>query len=172
MRRKPKKATKAKPGPLRTAIWLDPAGVMGEGPEAEAERLVKWYEEELGAKLDVHTPRNIGEIKPGTGLVLFDFGGMMAGNGLAEDNSRALVRWAEDNPNSLVVVVSDFTYDQAFRHAIEDHIGEAAPWNFQKEDGARHTTPLHNVVVQEWGEEFVPKWFRQAHGCKPSWRGK
>ena len=35
MRRKPKKATKAKPGPLRTAIWLDPAGVMGEGPEAD-----------------------------------------------------------------------------------------------------------------------------------------
>lgn len=150
---------------IKTAIWVDPAGSMGETSEQQIKRAKDYYEDELGVKLNVHTPQNISEIEEGTDLVLFDYGGMMYGNSLAEDNSRRLVRWAEDHPSALVIVVSTFTFDRAFRYAIEEHLNTAVPYQYSKPDGKRHKTPMHNVVVQECSEDFIPAWFRKAHGC-------
>ena len=160
---------------VKTAIWVDPMGSMFESPEEQIAFQTKTFEEELGVKLDVHTPQNFGQIEVGTDLVLFDFGGMMMGNSLAEDNSRRLVRWAEDNPNSLVVVISDFTFDRAFRYEIANHLFDGdeinVPASWQKPDGERHKTPVHNITVEHWGENFIPDWFRKAIGAKP-WDGK
>lgn len=155
---------------LITAIWVDPMGSMSETAEEQIKAAQEHYEEELGVKLDVHTPLNVGQIQISTDLVLFDFGGMMMGNSLAEDNSRRLIRWAEDNPSALVVIISTFTFDNAFRHAMEDHLNEAVPYHYNRPEGRRHSTPIHNIVVEQWTEEFIPKWFRDAHGCTPDHR--
>lgn len=158
---------------IKTAIWVDPAGGLEETPEEQIERCTNFYQEELGVKLNVHTPRHANEIEEGTDLVLFDYGGMMYGNDLAQDHSRHLLRWAEDHPNALIVVMSDFTFDRAFRYAIEDHLNlTMCPASFQKPDDERHKTPIHNVVVEHWREPFIPQWFRDAHGCIPDDRKK
>ena len=148
---------------LLTAIWLDPFGSLSETPEEQFDRLKSHYEEiVLETPLDAYAPRAISEIKPGTDLILFDYGGMMIGNSLAEDNSRALIRWAEDNPNSLVVIVSQFTYNNTFRYAIMDHLGlSEAPKSVYSIDEDHNSTPIHNIVVEN-GDKFIPSWFRKS----------
>lgn len=153
---------------IKTAIWVDPFGSMSETPEEQIKREQENYEDELGVKLDVHTPQHLGQIEEGTDLVLFDYGGMMAGNSLCEDNSRGLIRWAEDHPSALVVIISTFTYDNAFRYEIADHLGlDRVPQHFSLPEGEQHKTPIHNITVQAWRENYIPDWFRTAHGCKP-----
>ena len=103
---------------LKTAIFVDPFGCMSLTPEEEIEKHVDYYSGEYGpfdgkVKLNWYRIHHMGELKPRTELVLFDYGGMSMGNGLMEDNSRRVAQWAIDNPNSLVVVVSGFTYDHA-----------------------------------------------------------
>src|SRR5208282_193131 len=160
------KAERSKFYRIKTAIWVDPMGSMSETPEGQVQRCTEVYAEELGVKLDVHMQSHVGGIEVGTDLVLFDYGGMMLGNNLAEDNSRDLLQWAEDHPSSLVVIISDFTYDRAFRYAIEEHLGlENVASSYQKPEGERHKTPIHNIVVEHCQEHFIPQWFRDAHGC-------
>jgi hypothetical protein len=158
---------------IPTAIWLDPIGSLSESVEEQIEREREFFEEELGVKLDVHTPQNVHQIQVGTELVLFDWGGAHFSG---KDHSRDLLRWAEDNPSSLVVVISDFTYDRAFRIAIAEALSEAgeadvavsASWS--KSAGDRYKTPIHNVVVEHALENFIPAWFRKSVGAD-SWTG-
>jgi hypothetical protein len=153
---------------IKTAIWVDPFGSMGETPEEQVKREQEHLESELGVRLNVHTPSHLGQIEEGTDLVLFDYGGMMAGNSLCEDNSRGLIRWAEDHPSALVVIISTFTYDNAFRYEIAEHLGlDRVPYHFAMPEGEQHKTPIHNITVQAWRENYIPDWFREAHGCKP-----
>ncbi len=156
---------------IKTAVWVDPAGSFlggSETPEDQIEREKNLFEEELGVKLDIHAPRNIGEIEDGTDLVLFDYGGMVPGRSLAEDNSRRLVRWASDHPATLVIIISVFTYDRVFRNAIGKHLKDSVPPYFDsKPEGEKHRTPVHNIVIECWRENFIPEWFRDTHGCRP-----
>jgi hypothetical protein len=150
---------------LKTAIVLDPMGHNwgAVGPEEEAKEHVKNFSEILyPAVINAYQPGSMypGALKPGTDLVLFDYGGMMAGNSLMEDNSRHLIRYAQDNPNTLCIVVSGFTWRNAVAYEI-------------KEQGL---TGLHNLVCEffepvemysnekepeNW--ECIPKWFRDMH---------
>jgi len=154
---------------IKTAFFVDPVGGGGKTPEEEMASEKESLEEELGVKLDIKQIHHMGQIEEGTDLLLFDFGGMMMGNSLAEDNSRRVIRWAEDHPSALVIIISTFTYDHAFRYAIEEHLGlDATPsLEYNKPDGKRHETAIHNIVVESWRENFIPDWFRDAHGCKP-----
>lgn len=155
---------------IKTAIWVDPFGGGGMTAEEQVAHEKESMESELGVKLDVHTPNNSGQIEEGTDLILFDYGGMMMGNSLCEDNSRALIRWAEDHPSSLVVIISTFTYDNAFRYEIAEHLGlDSVPYHYNKPEGEKHKTPIHNITIQSYGpgENFIPNWFREAHNCKP-----
>ena len=96
----------------------------------------------------------------GTDLILFDYGGMCLGNSLIEDNSRYLIRFAQDNPNVLCVIVSGFTWRQAIARELENS----------------GLTGMHNVVPRWWEpaklyseetkpEDYdpIPEWFRLAH---------
>jgi len=135
---------------LKTAILVDP---MGHGfgdysPEMEAANHLKTYKEllkpaELKA-IRVWTP---GSIEPGTDLLIYDFGGMMPGTDLMDSNAHSAVQWAKDNPNSLLVVVSRFTYDQYIKYELEE-LG----------------LDLFNVIVDDGKEDPIPQWFRAAHG--------
>src|ERR1700684_552992 len=78
---------------FKTAIIVDPMGHgFGEvGPEEEIEEHKKDFAELLyPAALDAYTPYGMSEsqIKQGTDLIIFDYGGMMPGNSLMADNSR------------------------------------------------------------------------------------
>jgi hypothetical protein len=151
---------------IKTAFWVDLMGAGGKTPEEEMEQHREWIEEELGVRLDIHMPYNISQIEEGTDLVLFDYGGMMLGNSLMEDNSRRLVRWAEDHPSALVVIISTFTYDQAVRHEIAEHLGiDSVPYHYNVPEKDRGTTPMHNITVFSQGENTYPDWFRKMHGC-------
>jgi len=153
---------------IKTAFFVDPMGGGGRTPEEEMESEKESLEEELGVKLDIHRVHHMGQIEQGTDLLLFDFGGMMMGNSLAEDNSRRVVRWAEDHPSALVIIISQFTYDHAVRDAIAEHLElDTVPYQYNKPEGEQHSTPIHNIVVESWRENFIPDWFRTAHNCKP-----
>lgn len=153
--------------PVKTAIFVDPFGSISETPEEQIKKLKKEYKQHLGVPLSVHTPRAASEIEVSTQLVLFDFGGMSLGNSLMDDHSRAIVQWAIDNPNSLVVIVSTFTYDNGVRHAIEDLMEDAVPYHYNRKKGEQHKTPLHNLVIERYDEGFLPKWFLDSVGAKP-----
>lgn len=151
---------------IKTAFWADLMGACGMTPEEEMKQQKEWAEEELGVKLDIHMPMNISQIEEGTELVFFDYGGMMLGNSLMEDNSRHLVRWAEDHPSALVVIVSTFTYDRAVRYEIAEHLGiDSVPYHYNVPEGEKGTTPMHNITVAACGKNTYPDWFRKMHGC-------
>jgi hypothetical protein len=169
------KAERGKFYRIKTAFFVDPVGSMGVTPEEEMQREKESLEDELGVKLDIHRVVHMGQIEQGTDLLLFDYGGMMMGNSLAEDNSRRVIQWAEDHPSALVVIISTFTYDHAVRDAIAEHLElETVPYQYSKPEGKQHETPIHNVVIESWRENFIPDWFRDAHHCKPyddPWKG-
>lgn len=151
---------------IKTAIVVD---FMGHGfgdvtPEMEIkEHKERFTEFATPAKLDVYTPSSTypGDLKPGTDLLIYDFGGVGPGcEGLMTGNARHLVRWAADNPSSLVVIVSTFSYDRYVKYEAED----------------MGLLDLHNIVVDcSMGDEKdpwyrneryspFPEWFEQAHG--------
>ena len=84
-----------------------------------------------------------GDIKPGTRLIIYDFGGMMPGSSLMEDNARELVKYAADNPTCLIVVVSTFSFTNFVKYAVED----------AGLDG------IANIVVDSV-EDPLPMWWR------------
>jgi hypothetical protein len=157
---------------IRTCYFLDPMGSAGRTPEEEAIQQTGFFEDEYGCKLDYHMARNTSEIQDGTELLLFDFGGMMMGNSLCEDNSRRVIQWAEDHPSSLVVIISAFTYNNVFRYEIQDFMGleTAPPYDYNIPDEAPGATPIHNIVVS--ASNCVPKWFRDAHGMSEGYTGE
>jgi len=150
---------------IKTAIVVDYMGsdFGNRTPEMEIKDHIERFSEFAEpVKLDVYTPHTTypGELKPGTDLVLFDFGGVMYGNDLMANNSRHLLQWAADNPNSLVVIVSVFTYENCLKFEAMD-LGLLGQ--------------LHNIVVDcnlddkdPWyrGERYspFPEWFEKAHG--------
>jgi hypothetical protein len=166
------KQKSAKKHVIKTAIIVD---YMGHGfgeftPEDEIEEHTKRFSEFAApAKLKVYAPKSTypGSIEVGTDLVIYDFGGIGPGaTGLMSGNARHLLQWAQDNPNSLVVIVSEFTYRNYVKIEAEDSglVGE-----------------LHNIVVDDTGFEDwngkidpwyrgkdryspFPEWFEKAHG--------
>ena len=161
-----KQAKKPKSHIIKTAAVVD---FMGHGfGEVTPEEEIEVHKERFGefaapAKLKVHAPAGVHGIETGTDLVIYDFGGLMPGSGLMESNARALVRWAEDNPNSLVVIVSEMTYRNYFKYEAEE---------MGLMDG------LHNVVCDatplmdedkkdpHYRTRYspFPEWFEKAHG--------
>jgi hypothetical protein len=157
---------------LKTAIIVDQMGHgFGEvGPEEEIEEHKKDFAELLyPAVLDSYTPYGMSEaeVKQGTDLIIFDYGGMMPGNSLMEDNSRRLIEFAQNHSSTLCVVVSTFTWRNAIQYEMEElGLGE-----------------LHNVVCRFWQPknkfdgitdlcaeekepldfEPIPAWFRDMH---------
>ena len=133
------------------------------GPEEEIEEHKKDFSELLfPAKLDAYKPVTMEEsyIKPGTDLIVFDWGGMLPGTSLMEDNSRRLIQYAQDHSSCLCIVVSTFTWRQAIKYEMEE----------------LELTGLHNVVCRYWQpkEDFgnekeplewdpIPAWFRDMH---------
>lgn len=150
---------------LKTAIIVD---YMGHGfgevtPQMEIEEHKKDFHELLfPAKLDVYTPFCMSEddIQIGTDLIIFDWGSMMPGNSLMEDNSRRLIQYAQDHSDCLCIVVSTFTWRNAIQYEMEElGLGK-----------------LHNVVCRYWESKElwsserepedwdpIPAWFRELH---------
>ena len=117
---------------VKTAIFYDPFGAMSETVEQQIKAAVEYYSGDLGPfdgkiKLDWYQIQHTGELKPGTELLLFDYGGMVYGNSLMEDNSRRVITWALDNPSSLVIVTSGFTYDIAIKYELREFGFESLP---------------------------------------------
>jgi hypothetical protein len=146
---------------LKTAIIVDPMG----SSEDETKQHVEDFSEFLSpAKLKVYTPYSCypGDLQPGTDLVLFDYGGMLPGNSMAEKNSWYLVTYAADNPSALVVIVSSFTWSNVIANELD----------------ARDMLTAHNIVPRYWMPtrdelyadkaqpedwDCIPKWFRDMH---------
>ena len=172
--RKPK-AKKPAAHTILTAIVVD---FMGHGfGEVTREDEIEEHKERFSefvtpAKLKPYTPMSTypGELKPGTDLVIYDFGGLMPGSeSLMTNNARHLLQWAADNPNSLVVIVSTFSYENCVKYEAEE-LG---------------LTDLHNIVADSsmggfdladpdkqnpWykGKRYspLPEWFERAHGIE------
>jgi len=147
---------------ILTAILVDPFASSLHTEEEEIANLIEDYTRVLKpAKLDFYQIHHMGEVKPKTDLILFDYGGMSIGNDMMEHQSRDVVRWAKDNPSSLVMVVSLFTYDHAVRHLIESELGLQAPHSYavEYEGGVQE---VHNIAVQVISDEKhygIPDWF-------------
>lgn len=87
-----------------------------------------------------------------THLVLFDYGGMLPGcGGLIESNVRAVLRWAEDNPNKLVLVTSICTWGWYVTQIAEE-------MGLRDSDGS---WKIHNIDVDNGldGNCCIPDWF-------------
>lgn len=156
---------------LKTAIIVDPMGHgFGEvGPEEEIEEHKTDFAELLyPAQIKAYTPACMSErdIETGTDLIVFDYGGMMPGNTLMEDNSRRLIQFAQDHSSTLCVIVSTFTWKNAIKLEMRD----------------LELDSLHNVVCRYWagkcyweegvfGEDdkepdnydCIPAWFREMY---------
>lgn len=78
-------------------------------------------------------------------LVIYDFGGMMPGTSLMEDNSRAVIKWAGDHPSSLVVVVSSYTFCAYIRPELL----------------ALGLTEILNVIPDNYDDDTLPGWFME-----------
>ena len=95
---------------LKVAIIVDFMGTSRQSPEEEVEEHKKQFSGILKEyTLEFSTPKCVPP-DLSADLVIYDFGGMMPGTSLMEDNSRAIVRWASDHPSALVVVVSSHTF--------------------------------------------------------------
>jgi len=156
---------------IKTAIIVDYMGhgfgeVTREDEIAQhIERFTEWAEP---IKLKVHTPKTTypGEIEIGTDLVIYDFGGLMPGTSLMETNARHLVQWAADNPNALVVIVSEMTYRNYFKYEAE----EMGLFD-QLHNVVCDATPLMDEDKQDphyrTRSSPFPEWFEKAHGITP-----
>lgn len=141
---------------IKTGILVDPMGHdFGEvTDDQEIAEHVKDYSELMRPHtLDWYKMDSMADVKVGTKLLLFDYGGMMGfGSGdLVGSIARSVLRWASDHPSSLVVVMSDFTYRNTIRYELEE-MGLS----------------LHNVVVrQSINEDPIPYWFRFGNQAVP-----
>jgi hypothetical protein len=151
------KRPKRKPGKLKCCVVADPGGACGKGPEEEAADLQESFESALEQELDVQLVMSPYEIPIGTKLVLYDFGGMMGCDGLMQDNSRTMIKWAQDHPNSFVVVVSDFTY----RNFIECELESLGLIKRRRSFGDDpQEEGLFNLVQRDWNQDRLglPEW--------------
>jgi len=104
---------------LRVAIIVDFMGTSMKTADEEIEEHKKDFTKILkDFDLEFSTPR---AVMPNlvADLVIYDFGGVMPGNSLMEDNSREIVKWASDHPSSLVVVASSYTFGAYVKPEME-----------------------------------------------------
>ena len=105
---------------LNVAIIVDLMGTSRQSPEEEIEEHKKRFTEILeGFDLKFSEPRCVMPTLDAD-LVIYDFGGMLPGTSLMEDNSRQIVRWASDHPSALVVVVSSHTFCRYVQPEMEE----------------------------------------------------
>jgi hypothetical protein len=139
---------------IKTAIIVDPNGTY-TGPTAEEEikEHIKTFSKVVKpAILKPYTCHSAGSIADGTDLVVYDFGGMMPGTSLMEDNARYLIRWAENHSDALIVVVSTFTYRNYVAVEMEDN-----------------GLTLPNIVLDDGKQELIlvlPDWWKYRFGIK------
>lgn len=97
------------------------------------------------------------EIEPGTDLVFFDYGGAMGGYGPNPvwDHTRHLFQWAEDNPSSLLLIISGFFSDRIIAEVehSDSAIGSSIPFN---------TVFRHSFKKEQryYGVDDVEKWYK------------
>jgi hypothetical protein len=166
---------------LRTiscCIIVDPLAGPGRTPEEEVEQLKREFSEAFENPIRFYramTARpGAGGIEPGTDIVLFDFGGMFMGNDLMGENSRKLLRWLEDNPNSLGIITSSFTWQNGIENELRDlgfQTDAERRWDRLTRDEGEQERPLfHNVInwCARWDSErgekpvlytLLPDWF-------------
>lgn len=130
---------------LRVAIIVDFMGTSRQTADEEIEEHKKNFSEILkGFTLEFSMPR---AVMPDllADLVIYDFGGVMPGNSLMEDNSRAIVKWASDHPSALIVVASSHTFCAYVKPEMES-LG---------------LNKVQNIVDYYDGDkdEEIPKWF-------------
>lgn len=145
---------KTKQTKLSIGVLIDLMACMGKTPEEEYEDHKTDFAELLRpAKCSFYRMMNEGEIKPGTNVVVFDYGGMcgIGSDGFISSISRVLIKWAQDNPSSLLIVATAFTYSHAVRYEL-DELGLNLP----------------NVVCRaSIGEDPIPFWFRVQSAPTP-----
>jgi hypothetical protein len=138
---------------MKTKIIVDPMGVGGLTPEQEIEQhKIKFSALIYPLELEIIDSSFSPVIPDGTELVIYDFGGMLPGTSLMEDNARYVVKWASDHPNSLVVVVSDYTYNVYIKQEMID-LG---------------MDDLYNIILDSYKiDDPLPKWFRDFYSIPP-----
>jgi hypothetical protein len=133
---------------LRVAIIVDFMGTSMQTADEEIEEHKKDFAKILkDFDLEFSTPR---AVMPNlmADLVIYDFGGVMPGNSLMEDNSREIVKWASDHPSALVVVASSHTFAAYVKPEME----------------ALGLDKVQNVWDYFDGDqdEKIPAWFAEA----------
>lgn len=136
---------------ILTAVLFDPCASMIQTVEEEFEQAIEWLDGQICDQINSKTrssayrihcfdPR---DIKPGTKIILFDFGGMLGARDLAESNCRELIKFAELNPSVLVIVTSSYTWHNLFKYEMTDLGFDELP----------------NVHAQYALEYKLPEWF-------------
>ena len=111
---------KAKSRTIKCSVVLDYMGCNEATPEDEFEQICKDVREIIANPIMFYESKMVHRIEMGSDLVLFDFGGIMPGSNLMEDQSRELIQWAQDHPSALVLVISGFT----FTHQVQPLMNE------------------------------------------------
>lgn len=141
-----------KPRKLKVAICIDPIGCLGKTSDEEEIEIKKDFQRILKPhEINFYRVQSAypGEFKSGTDLILFDYGGVGFGNDLTERNSQYLIQYCLDNPNTLALIISSYTWNVYVKNIIRD---------FQYNE-------LPNLQVVDWlkdDEEIIPKWFMQG----------
>jgi hypothetical protein len=138
---------------IKTCILVDPMGTSMHTAEEEVETHKKVFAALIfPCELDAYRAHSVGGIQEGTDLVIYDFGGMLPGTSLMEDNSRYLIKWAENNPNSLILVVSDYTYRVYVKYEIDELFEKGG-------------IELHNIILEDHNKDHsFPQWWLDDHG--------
>lgn len=95
---------------IKCSIVLDYMGSGEKTAEDEFTELEAHIKKKLLNPVRCYDVKMVHRIESGSGLVLFDFGGILPGNNLMTDQSRELIRWAENHPSALILVISEFTF--------------------------------------------------------------
>ena len=74
-------------------------------------------------------------------MIFFDWGAMSLGNDLLEHQIRAVARWAEDHPSTLVIIRSMLS------------------WNELQNDIAEEQLPALPNIIQDDGRMEIPAWW-------------
>lgn len=130
-----------KPEHIVCSVVLDFMGSFDTDPDDEFKEIQKDVRKTIKNPVTFHNSKMVQRIEPKSDLVMFDFGGLLPGTNLMEDQSREIIKWSQDHPSALVLVISDFT----FTHFIEP---EMASLGLDK---------LHNV--KSWNRcDSIPDW--------------
>jgi hypothetical protein len=108
------------------------------------------------ATLDIYTPASVyhEQLRDSTDLIIYDFGGLLPGTSLMEDNSRRLIEWALDHPSCCIIVESTFTYNHYVKYEM-----------IEKGLDSVHNICVNDFMLEEDNQPGfpVPQWFRDLH---------